>query len=147
MTASLPADIIHLILRAESGEAAMSINPDLPADEEPSADAVRLADEMDGLYETWRDASKAMAGVCQKLIDANAARPTITRMVTRTNEWSGVKVTSECEWAVDPCDFIGACDDLADADFRHCWADNAAAFDRRTASLDRQRLAEMEDGK
>ncbi len=125
----------------------MNIDPNIPADPEPSAEAIRFADEMDGLYEAWRDASKALALVCQQLIDHGAERPTVTRMVTRTHEWGGVKVTSECEWSIDPCDFIGACDDLTEATFRHCWADNAAEFDRLAASQDRQRVAEMGDGK
>ncbi len=138
MTASPIADTIAAIVRAEQGETALSIDPSLPADPEPSADAVRFADEMDGQYEEWREASKAMALVCQKLIDHGAAGPIIIRRV---------KHLYERYIPIDPCDFMGACDDLAEADFRHCWADNAAEFDRQAASQDRQRAAEMMAGK
>ncbi len=138
MTASPIADTIAAIVRAEQGEAALSIDPSLPADPEPSADAIRFADEMDGLYEEWREASKAMALVCQKLIDHCPACPIIIRRV---------KHLYERDISIDPSDFIDRCDDLAEATFRHCWADNAAEFDRQAASQDRQRVAEMRAGK
>ncbi len=124
----------------------MSIDPNLPADPEPSADAARFADEMDGLYEEWREASKAMALVCQRLIDGGAAGP-IKTTYWKTTTVGGVKTTEWRYYTVAPSDFIDRCDDLAEADFRHCWADNAAEFDRQAASQDRQRVAEMEDGK
>ncbi len=116
----------------------MGVDPSIPGDPEPSADAVRFANEMDGLYEQWREATKVMALVCQKLIDHRAAGPIVIRRV---------KHLYERYLPVDPCDFIGACDDLAEADFRHCWADNAAESDRQAASQDRQRVGEMRGGK
>ncbi len=108
--------------------------------DEPSISACWHAMHMESLYAEYRAAAKALADVCQKLIDHDAAHPVLTTR-HKPFEIGGKRIVFPPETPVTPCEGMDWLDSIAEADFSDCYEQNAAEFDRVSVSNARERGA------
>ena len=94
----------------------MTIDPNIPDDPEPSAAACRLADRHKALWARARDLMGPLRTIFKELEDGDAAPP----FLMDRNRPCGVY----------PEEFVSLINSMFDADFSHCWADDAERFDR-----------------
>ena len=110
-----------------------SIDPSLPSDE-PSDEASNHADAMRLLWDKARDLAEPLREVFRELREAEASWPR-----SQHNYLYSPYIYPE-EW-------LDMIDDLMTANFRGCWDDDAAAWDKQALDSAQQLADELRGGK